>query len=91
MIKNSLFFLLLTLFLAGCAENGSIIEVPSAKQTMVENNTSTTETEQINNSDNNSSAEIIDIENKEETFFDDATMNTISGALVLIIGILILL
>ena len=91
MIKNSLFFLLLTLFLAGCAENGSIIEVSPVKQTIGENSTSTTETEQINNSDNNSSTEIIDIENKEEAFFDDSTMNTISGALVLIIGILILL
>ena len=91
MIKNSLFFLLLTLLLAGCAENGSMIEISPFKQTMVENNTSTTETEQINNSDNNASTGIIDIENKEETFFDDATMNTISGALVLIIGILILL
>ncbi len=88
MIKNSLFFLLLTLLLAGCAENGSIIEVSSANQTIVENNTSTTtETKQINTVD----TEIVDIETKEETLIDDSTMNTISGALVLIIAILILL
>ena len=92
MIKNSLFFLLLTLFLAGCAENGSMIEVAPVKQIIVENNTSTTtKTEQVNNSDNNPSTEIINIENKEETFFDESTMNTISGALILIIGIMILL
>jgi len=91
MIKNSLFFLLLTLFLAGCAENGSIIEVNPVTQTIVDSNTSSNETNQIKNSDNNASTEIIDIENKKEAFFDDATMNTISGALVLIIGIMILL
>ena len=87
MIKNSLFFLLLTLFLAGCAENGSMIEVTPAKQTIVESNTSATETKQINHTD----TETINIENKEETFFDESTMNTISGALILIIGIMILL
>ena len=91
MIKDTLFLILTTLLLAGCAENGSIIEVSPVKQTIVENSTSTTETEQINNSDTNSSTEIIDIENKEEPFFDDSTMNTISGALILIIGIMILL
>lgn len=87
MIKNSLFFLLLTFFLAGCAENGSIIEVSPAKQTIVENNTSTNETKQVNHAD----TEIINIENKEEAFFDESTMNTVSGVLVLIIGIMILL
>ena len=91
MIKNSLFFLLLTLFLAGCAENGSIIEVSPVKQTIIDSNTSSNETNQIKNSDNNASTEIIDIENKEESFFDDSTMNTFSGALILIIGIMILL
>ena len=87
MIKNSLFFLLLTLLLAGCAENGSIIEVSSVNQTIIENNTSSAETKQINKVD----TEIVDIENKDEPMIDDSTMNTISGALVLIIAILILL
>ncbi len=87
MIKNSLFVLLLTLLLAGCAENGSIIEVSSVNQTIIENNTSSAETKQINKVD----TEIVDIENKDEPMIDDSTMNTISGALVLIITILILL
>ena len=87
MIKNSLFFLLLTLFLAGCAENGSMIEVTPVKQTIVDSNTSSNETKQISHTD----TEIINVENKEETFFDESTMNAISGALVLIIGIMILL
>ncbi len=90
MIKNSLFFLLLTFFLAGCAENGSIIELSSVQQTMVENNTSTNETKQINSTDTDT--KMIDIENTEErTIFSDSTMNTISGVVVVIIGIMILL
>ena len=87
MIKNSLFFLLLTLLLAGCTENGSVIEVPPVKQTMVENNTSIERTKQISQAN----TDIINIDNKEEQMIDDDTMNTISGALVLVIGILILL
>lgn len=87
MIKNSLFFLLLTLFLAGCAENGSVIEVSPVKQIIVENNASVKETKQINKAE----TEIIDIENKDEVTINDSTMNTVSGVLILIIGILILL
>jgi PBP1b-binding outer membrane lipoprotein LpoB len=91
MIKQILLILILisTLTLTGCVERGHTITPTAIKQTIIKNHAvDSQKTKNFQKATN----KVIAIESEtQENSIDDSTKNTISGILVLIIGIIVFL
>jgi len=89
MIKRILFFLFMVFIFSGCVERGHMVTPTSVKQTIIESNSA--DSKKIKNVQK-ATDNVVAIESEtQKSSIEDSTKNTISGILVLIIGIMVFL